>query len=133
MWCLMVYMQDATSARIHINTMMVINIAIGIQNGDNTHHQLQLITPPNFKPINKIVNVPKNPTPPDELESLLIKKVPPNSVCKNRLLEVQETHVPLLQTVCNYCQLQFQKTLLSGYVENRRNIQMVFQNDMDLG
>lgn len=43
------------------------------QNGAVTHHQDQLIIPPNFRPINKTPNKPKIPIPLDELELFDIK------------------------------------------------------------
>jgi hypothetical protein len=46
------------------NTMIIPNI---IHIGLNTHHHDQLMKFVSFKPINRIVNNPTNPIPPEEL------------------------------------------------------------------
>ena len=47
----------------HVKINAKIPIPIGIQSGDNTHHQLQAITLHNFKIINANVSNPVNPVP----------------------------------------------------------------------
>ena len=42
-----------------------------IQMGDNTHHQLQLITWHNLSPMNKIVNAPVKLIPPEDEDDVL--------------------------------------------------------------
>jgi hypothetical protein len=42
-----------------------------IHRGDSTHHQLQVILPVSFKPINRIVRRPGKPIPLEEEEVLL--------------------------------------------------------------
>jgi len=70
-WCII--HDDAT---IIINTIIIIIIPIiaDIHNGDNTHHQLQVMYPVSFNPINKIVSIPENPIPLDV--DLLISNTP---------------------------------------------------------
>jgi hypothetical protein len=42
-----------------------------IQMGDNTHHQLQLITLHSFSPMNRIVRAPVKLSPPEDVEEVL--------------------------------------------------------------
>ena len=42
-----------------------------IQMGDNTHHQLQLITLDSFSPMNRIVRAPVKLSPPEDEEEVL--------------------------------------------------------------
>jgi hypothetical protein len=42
-----------------------------IQMGDNTHHQLQVITLHSFSPMNRIVRAPVKPSPPEDVEGVL--------------------------------------------------------------
>lgn len=47
-------------------------IPVGINMGDKTHHQDHFMYPVSFKPINRTVNKPKNPIPPDDVLRVVI-------------------------------------------------------------
>jgi hypothetical protein len=57
---------DSIAATIKRSNKRTITKAALIKIGDNTHHQLQLITWHNLSAMKRIVRAPVNPMPPEE-------------------------------------------------------------------
>lgn len=54
---------------------MINRIPPKIHKGDKTHHQLQLMNPVSFRPINKIASIPGNDNPVPFVSFDIVKRV----------------------------------------------------------